>query len=78
MTRDSVVWLFGIAASVVVGLASNLHLFPWLSETAQHGISLAAFVVGLLSAAMTTSPLKHSEENLMEKVGRIKADEFDR
>lgn len=56
-TRDSALWWWGIVCAVIVGVATNLDLFPWLSERAQHVISLASFVIGIISGKMATSPL---------------------
>lgn len=57
MTRDSLLWGFGMIGSVAVALAGNLHLFPWIPEGGQHAISLAAFVAGVVSGKLSTSPL---------------------
>jgi hypothetical protein len=50
-----------MAGAVVVGLAGSFDLFPWVPEKVQHGISLAAFVVGIVSGKMAQSPLQHSD-----------------
>lgn len=58
ISRDSVIWWVGIAASVVLGLAS-------LTDPGAYGIPeawlpylrLAALVVGIFSGKMATSPL---------------------
>lgn len=55
-TRDSWIWLFGIVASVIVGLAT-------VSDPAQYGIPeawvpylrLGALVCGIISAKASTS-----------------------
>lgn len=62
MTRDSIGWWVGIVASVLVAVAASFHLFPWIPLPWQHGISLAAFVTGIISGKMASSPLKHSSE----------------
>lgn len=62
LTRDSIIWLIGMVGSALVAVSTNLHLFPWMSPTAQHWINLAAFVVGIISGKMATSPLMHSQE----------------
>lgn len=62
LTRDSVVWTVGIVGSIATGLAMNYDLFPWLSDSAKHWINLVAFVTGILSGKLATSPLKGKDE----------------
>lgn len=62
MTRDSIGWWFGIVGSIVTGVALNLNLFSWIPDHVAHWISLAAFVVGIVSGKMASSPLPHSGE----------------
>jgi hypothetical protein len=62
MTRDSILWTLGMIGAVVIGLAANFDAFPWISVTAQHWISLAAFVAGIISAKLATSPLPSKRE----------------
>lgn len=62
MTRDSIVWWFGIVGSVVTGVALNFDLFPWIPEHWQHALSLAAFAFGIISGKLASSPLPHSRE----------------
>lgn len=61
-TRDSVIWWIGIVGSAVVGVSTNLDAFPWLSQEARQWISLASFVVGVVSGKMSTSPRPHSRD----------------
>jgi NhaP-type Na+/H+ or K+/H+ antiporter len=62
MTRDSVVWWVGMIGGVAGGLAASFDLFPWFPPPVQHAISLIAFVVGIVSGKLATSPLPHSKE----------------
>lgn len=62
MTRDSIWWGVSIVGSIAVGLSTSYNLFPWIPPTVQHGISLTAFVWGIISGKMATSPLPHSAE----------------
>lgn len=55
-SRDSWVWWFGIISSVIVAVSSNLELFPWLPDRVQHMLSLAAFLIGVTSGKLATSP----------------------
>lgn len=57
MTRDDLKWWAGMAGGVVVGVSGSLSLFPWIPPAWQHGISLAAFIIGIVSGKMATSPL---------------------
>lgn len=57
MTRDDLKWWAGIIGGAVVGVAGNLALFPWIPEPWQRGIGIAAFVYGIVSGKMATSPL---------------------
>lgn len=61
-TRDSAVWWVGIIGSAVMAVGANLDAFPWLSKDARQWISLASFVVGVVSGKMATSPRPHSTE----------------
>lgn len=65
MTRDSRIWIIGVVVAIVTGLATldtqtavsvGLHA-EWLPY-----LRLAAFVVGIVSGQMGTSPLPHSSE----------------
>jgi hypothetical protein len=53
--------------AVVVGLAGSFDLFPWIPEAAQKAISLGAFIIGIVSGKLASSPLVHSDPamNLM-------------
>lgn len=62
VTRDSMVWWAGIVGAVITGLAMNIGLFPWIPEQVQHAISIAAFIVGIISGKMATSPLKGKDD----------------
>jgi hypothetical protein len=62
MARDSVLWTVGIIGAIVIGLAANFDAFPWIPVTAQHWISLAAFIAGIISAKLATSPLPSKRE----------------
>jgi hypothetical protein len=76
-TRDSFVWWFGIAGSVLVSLGTLQTCDPHLAECAASPTSLAyygvpdawapmirlgALLVGIVSGVMKTSPRPHSEE----------------
>lgn len=56
--RDSLFWSISILGSICVGLSSAFNTFPWIPINAQHVISLLAFVYGIISAKLATSPLK--------------------
>jgi hypothetical protein len=62
MARDSVLWTVGMIGAIVIGLAANFDAFPWIPVTAQHWISLAAFIAGIISAKLATSPLPSKRE----------------
>lgn len=62
MARDSVLWTVGMIGAVVIGLAANFDAFPWIPVTAQHWIGLAAFIAGIISAKLATSPLPSKRE----------------
>ncbi len=64
-TRDSALWIWGIVVSIVGALATLNENFAvvtlgipliWLTK-----IRLASFVIGIVSAQLSTSPLKHSD-----------------
>lgn len=57
LNRDSIWWLVSILGSIAVGLSTSFNLFPWIDPTAQHVISLVAFIWGIVSGKMATSPL---------------------
>lgn len=71
VSRDSVVWWFGIVGSIVSGLAVNLQLFPWIPDQAQHWITFAAFVVGIISGKLATSPLKGEHDAETVSVSKL-------
>lgn len=58
LTRDSIFWWISMIGAVCVGLSTSFNLFPWIDPTWQHGISLVAFIYGIVSGKMATSPLK--------------------
>lgn len=77
LTRDSVIWWYGIGAAVVVSLAAlqtcDPHVtncaasptnlaFYGIPESWSPFIRLAALIVGVVSARNMTSPRPHSEE----------------
>lgn len=62
MSRDSALWWFGMVGAIVVGLAANFEAFPWIPVPAQHWISLTAFIAGIVSAKLATSPLPSKRE----------------
>lgn len=62
MTRDSILWWFGMVGAVLTGLALNFDLFPWIPDQVQHWISLGAFVFGIVSGKLASSPLPHSKD----------------
>jgi hypothetical protein len=65
-TRDSALWIWGMVAAVISGLATVSDSFAvgtlgiplaWLTK-----IRLAAFVTGLVSAKNASSSLPHSND----------------
>jgi hypothetical protein len=62
ITRDSAVWWVGMVGAVATGLALNFELFPWIPDPVQHWIALVAFVTGIVSGKLATSPLKGKAE----------------
>lgn len=58
LSRDSIVWWFGMFGAVIMGVATagNLHDYgipdSWLPY-----LRLAALVVGIISGKLATSPL---------------------
>jgi len=72
MTRDSILWWFGIIGAVIVGLATlgNLNDYGipdnWLPY-----IRLAALIVGIVSGKMATSPLPGKKDGGGAGVGSI-------
>jgi hypothetical protein len=76
-TRDSVVWWFGIVAALLVAGATLQTCDPHVAQCgtsptmlSYYGIPdswapyirLGAFIVGIVSGVMRTSPRPHSEE----------------
>jgi hypothetical protein len=57
LTRDDLIWWFGMLGGVAIALAGNFTLFPWIPPAWQHGISLVAFLSATVSGWMKTSPL---------------------
>lgn len=57
MTRDDLKWWVGMVGGVVVALAAHFDLFPWIPVPAQHAIEFIAFIVGVVSGKLATSPL---------------------
>lgn len=70
MARDSILWTVGMIGSVVIGLAANFDAFPWIPVTAQHWISLAAFIAGIISAKLATSPLPSKQQLAIRRAAR--------
>lgn len=66
--RDSWVWAFGIVCSLIVALAANLPLFPWLPDDVKHALSLASFLIGVWSGKMAHSPQPSREARHREQV----------
>ena len=62
VTRDSALWWVGMVGAIATGLALNFDLFPWIPDSVQHWISLVAFVTGIVSGKMASSPLKGKDE----------------
>lgn len=58
ITRDSLVLWFGIIASIVAALASNLDMLPTALIPYKEWIMFASVIVGSLSGKLATSPLK--------------------
>jgi hypothetical protein len=67
LTRDSLVWWGGMIVSGVIALGANIGQFSWLTETEKHWIGLAAFIAGVVSGKMASSPLPHSEDGYMNR-----------
>ena len=69
MTRDSIVWVVGIVASVCVFLGAHFDMvqaaFPAVTDIWQARIELAAACTGFLSALLRMSPLALNPENAM-------------
>ncbi len=57
MTRDDLIWWVGMIGGIAVGLSASFNLFPWIPTGWQHAISLIAFVGGVVSGKLATSPL---------------------
>ena len=62
ITRDSALWWVGMVGAIATALSMHYDLFPWIPDTARNWISLVAFVTGIVSGKMATSPLKGKDE----------------
>lgn len=62
INRDSLFWWFSIIGAVCVALPAHFGEFTFISHSWQSAIELIAFVYGIVSAKMATSPLKGKEE----------------
>lgn len=66
MTRDSIAHWFGIIGGAAVGLVAHFDLFPWIPIGWQHGIEIVAFLYGIVSGKLATSPLRSKEEKRVQ------------
>lgn len=62
ISRDSIIWWVGIVGAIATGLAMNFDMFPWIPDHVQHWISLLAFVFGIVSGKLATSPLPGKDD----------------
>jgi len=66
MKRDSRLWWFVIAASVMTAVSTNLELvrraFPGLTDSGEATIELVAMLVGIVAGLMRMSPLPLSDK----------------
>ena len=64
LSRDSVVWWFGMIAAVIVGLATlgDSVTDYGIPATWVPYVRLAALIVGIVSGKLATSPLKGAED----------------
>jgi len=57
MSRDSIVWWFGMAGAAAAYIAAHFNRFPWIPEGYQGVVELIAFLAGVTSGKMAWSPL---------------------
>lgn len=69
MTRDSIVWLFGVIGGIAVFLGGHFGLlqeaFPGITEVWQARIELTSGLMATLSALFRMSPLALNPDNKM-------------
>lgn len=66
LTRNNVVWVIGMLAGGIIGMATHFELLSKLhlvDPRWQQWIELAAIFIGGGSAALRQSPLPHSDSN---------------
>lgn len=72
--RDSPLWWWCIAASILTALSTRLELihraFPQMGDSMATWIELAAFVVGIVSGVMRASPLPISDRGRAAAITR--------
>lgn len=77
MYRDSAIYWLGIIGGLAVALGGHFELvqkaFPGLSAAWEGRIELVAFIVSILSAKASMSPLSLSPEGKQAVVGRAKS-----
>ncbi len=64
-TRDSALWLWGTIVAIILGLATidqPMAIALGIPATWLLKLRLAAFVIGIISAKVSTSPLPHSDD----------------
>lgn len=58
LTRDSVIWWFGIGTAIIGAITANLNLLPAELLPYKEWIIFTSVVLGSVSGKMATSPLK--------------------
>jgi len=72
MTRDSILWWFGIVGAVILGLATLGNLADYgIPDSFLPYIRLAALIIGIVSGKLATSPLPGKPSTDGAGVGNI-------